>query len=448
MKPVLAFSAAALMAACSVLAQEAAVKLTLADALARARENSPRLSQLSAQQTAAEAALRGAQAERMPLVDLSAGYARNSHVDEFRLTLPNGESRVLFPDIPDNYRLHAGASVPLWTGGRIESAVTAADRQREAAGLDITGAEHDLDLETRTAYWRLVTARESERVLREAVGSYEAHLTDSRNRVQYGVAARNEVLSVQVERDRAELARLQAENAAEISQADLLRLVGLPPGTRLEPVEPIDLTDRSGPTDPTDPTDPTSAEALVSAAWAARPELKALQARIAAARANVGIQRAARRPQASASLGYDYADPNQRIVPPRDELRGTWSAGVTVSLRAFDGGRTAAAAAQAAAQADALERELEDRRRRLGLEVTSHLLDVRTARAALAVTGRNLEAARENVKVARDRYREGVVPSTELLDAETNLLRAGLDQTSAATQLRVALANLDRSVGR
>jgi len=98
--------------------------LSLADALARARANSPRLSQLAAQEAAAEAALRGAQAEKMPLVDLSAGYTRNSHVDEFRLTLPNGESRVLFPDIPNNYRLHAGASVPLWTGGRIESAVT------------------------------------------------------------------------------------------------------------------------------------------------------------------------------------------------------------------------------------------------------------------------------------------------------------------------------------
>jgi outer membrane protein TolC len=422
--------------------------LSLADALARARENSPRLSQLAAQQAAAEAALRGAQAEKMPLVDLSAGYTRNSHVDEFRLTLPNGESRVLFPDIPNNYRLHAGASVPLWTGGRIEGAITAADRQRAAAGLDVTGAEHDLDLETRTAYWRLVTARESERVLREAVTAYEAHITDSRHRVEFGVAARNEVLAVQVERDRAELARLQAENAAEISAADLLRLTGLPPGTRLVLTEAVDLTDRTDETHPTDPSDLTNTEALVTAAWASRPELAALAARIAAARANVGIQRAARKPQAAASIGYDFADPNQRIVPPRDEFRGTWSAGVTISLRAFDGGRSAAAAAQAAAQADALESELEDRRRRLRLEITSRLLDVRTARAALAVTARNLEAARENVKVAKDRYREGVIASTELLDAETNLLRAGLDQTSAATQLRVTLANLDRSVGR
>jgi outer membrane protein TolC len=380
----------------------------------------------------------------MPLVDLSGGYTRNSHVDEFRIAFPGQAPRVLFPDIPNNYRLHAGASVPLWTGGRIGSAVAAADRQREAAGLDLAGGEHDIVLETSTAYWRLVTARESERVLREAVTAYEAHLTDARHRFDFGVAARNEVLAVQVERDRAELSRLQAENAAAIAGADLIRLVGLPPGSHVEPTEPIAPIAAPAPGD-SNGDDP---EALVAAADKARPELRALEARIAAARANVGIQRAASKPQAFLSLGYDYADPNQRIVPPRDEFRGTWAAGVTVSLRAFDGGRTAAAAAQAAAQADALARELEDRRLRLRLEVTSRLLDVRTARAALTVTGRNLEAARENVKVAKDRYREGVIPSTELLDAETNLLRAGLDQTSAATQLRVALANLDRAVGR
>jgi outer membrane protein len=414
------------------------VDLTLSEALDRARRNAPRLAELASLQAAAEAGLRGAEAEKMPQVDLSGGYTRNSHVDEFRITLPGQGSRVLFPDIPNSYRLHAGASVPLWTGGRIESAVAAADRQREAAGLDLAGGEHDVVLETSTAYWRLVTARESARVLREAVTAYEAHLTDAQHRFQFGVAARNEVLAVQVERDRAELSRLQAENAAAIANADLLRLVGLPPGSRIEPTEPLAAASAGG-------EDP---EALFAAADKARPELKALEARIAAARANVDIQRAAGKPQAFLSLGYDYADPNPRIVPPRDEFRGTWAAGVTVSLKAFDGGRTAAAAAQAAAQAEALARELEDRRQRLRLEVTSRLLDVRTALAGLEVTARNLEAARENVKVAKDRYREGVIPSTELLDAETNLLRAGLDQTSAATQVRVALANLDQAAGR
>lgn len=419
-------------------AQGGPVRLTLDEALERARTASPRLESLSALEQAAEAARRGALAERLPLVDLAAGYTRNSDVDEFRITLPGLGTRTLFPNLPNNYRLHAGAALPLYTGGRVESAIAAAGHQREAAALDRTGALNDLLLETRTAYWGLVTARESERVLREAVASYEGHLKDARNRFEVGIAASNEVLSVQVERDRAELARLQAENAADVVNASLVRLTGLPPGTRIEPVEPLAVPE----------TPAAETEALVAAALEARPEVQALEARAQAARVAVEIQRSASRPQANLAVGYDYANPNPRIFPQTDSFRGSWSAGVTVSLRAFDGGRVAAAAAQATAQAEALERQVEDLKSRLRLEVTSRALDLRTARAAAAVAARNLEAARENLRVARDRYQEGVVPSSELLDAETALLRAGLDQTSAATQVRIALANLDRAVGR
>jgi len=412
--------------------------LSLAEALERARTTSPRLGELQAERRAAEAGLAGARAERMPRADVSGNYTRNSDVPELTLSIPGMGTRTLFPNIPDNWRAHAGVSLPLWTAGRIESGITAADRQLQAAGLDLTTAESELTLETREAYWSLVTARESARVLAEAVASYQGHLKSAQDRFDFGVAARNEVLAVQVELDRAELARLSAENAAEVVNANLVRLTGLPPGSHIEPTEPL-----AAPAGPQEDT-----EALVSAALDARPELAALQQRIAAARAAAEIQRANARPQAGFSFGYDYARPNPRILPLRDEFEGTWSAGVTVSLNAFDGGRTAAAVAQAEARADALEQQLESIRQGLRLEVTSRLLDLENARASLAVTERSLESARENLRVANDRYREGVIPSSELLDAETALLRAGLDQTEATTRIQMALARLERAVGR
>jgi len=416
--------------------------MTLAEALERARTASPRLGELEAQRRAAEAGLAGARAERMPRVDVLANYTRNSEVPELSFGIPGVATRTLiFPNIPNMWRAHAGVSLPLWTSGRIESGIDAAGRQLQAAGLDLTTGESELILETRDAYWSLVTARESARVLAEAMQSYEAHRKEAQDRFDFGVAARNEVLAVQVELDRAELARLSAENAAEVANANLVRLTGLPPETRIEPTEPLAAPAGSGET-------PEDIEALVAAALEARPELQALQQRIAAARAAVEIQRALARPQADFSFGYDYARPNLRVLPLRDEFEGTWSAGVTLSLNAFDGGRTAAAVAQAEARADALEQQLESVRQDLRLEVTSRLLDLRNARALLAVTERSLESARENLRVASDRYREGVIPSAELLDAETALLRAGLNQTEAATRVQIALASLERAVGR
>jgi outer membrane protein TolC len=53
------------------------VRLTLAETVERARASSPRLGQLAALQTAADAGLQGARAGRLPVLDLAASYTRN-----------------------------------------------------------------------------------------------------------------------------------------------------------------------------------------------------------------------------------------------------------------------------------------------------------------------------------------------------------------------------------
>ena len=413
------------------------LRLMLAEAVSLARARSARLAQLRSLETAADASFRAARAERLPQLDLSASYTRSSDVPELTISTPTG-TRTIFPNIPDNYRTRAGLSLPLYSGGRIEGGIGAARGQRAAAAKDLEGGIADLVLETTTAYWSLVTARENERVLREAVASFDAHLKDATNRRDVGMAARNEVLAVQVERDRAELARLEAANSAELANANLLRLVDGAPGSRIEPSEPV----------ATAPEAPEELEALAAQASRARPELAALRSRVGSLDAGARAARAASLPQASLLAGYDLANPNSRILPLAARWEGTWSVGVNVSIAAFDGGRAGAATAQARAQAEAARHELEDLERRIRLEVTSRVLEMATARATIAVGQRNLEAAGENVRVSQDRYREGVVPSSELLDAETALLRAGLDLTSALAQLRIATASLDRAVGR
>lgn len=414
------------------------VPLTLQEAVDRARAHSARLVQLRSLQEAADAGLRGARAGRLPQLDLQAGYNRNSNVPELVVSIPGVFSQTVFPNIPDQFRTRAGLTLPLYTGGRVAAGIDAARAQTAAAERELAGAHSDLRLETRTAYWSLVAARESERVLTEALSAFEAHLQDARNRERFGMAARNEVLAVQVERDRAELVRLQAENAAAVANANLLRLVGLPPETSIQPTESPIAPEAT----------PGAIEPLVARALEARPDAAALRSRIAATEAAVRIARSAALPQAGLSAGYDYARPNTRVLPLVPEWKGTWSVGLSVSWSVFDGGRSSAAAAQAESQAQAARAQLEDLERRVRLDVTARALDLQTARAALAVARRNLEAARENLRVSRDRYREGVAFSSDLLDAETAQLRAGLDETQSVIQLRLALANLERAVGQ
>jgi len=420
--------------------EPASVPLGLDEAVSRALLVSARLGELASLERAADAGRRGARAQRLPLLDLGASYYRNSDVPELAIISPGPPpSRLtVFPNIPDTYRAHAALSQPLYTGGRVSGSIDAAESQHQAAGLERETGVQDLVLETKTAFWGLVRARENERVLAEAVAAYESHLKDARNRLELGMAARNEVLAVQVERDRAELNRLSAHNSAELANADLVRLVDLAPGSRITPISEASAVLPPG----------SDVEALVAQATQARPELKALRSRRGALEANVKIARSDRLPQASLAGGYDYANPNPRILPLVAAWNGTWSVGVNIGISVFDGGRTSAAVAEAQARVEAVRHQLDDLERHVRLEVTGRRLDLETAIAALSVAQRNLEAAHENVKVAQDRYREGLIPSSELLDAETAQLAAGLDQTTAVSEVELAAARLNRSLGQ
>jgi len=421
-----------------VAAEATPVRLSLAEAVEQALSVSARLRELEQLRVAAGADFDGARAGRLPTADIAAGYTRRSDIDEFLIPQAPGQPPIGFLNLPNNYVLAARANLPIYAGGRITGRIDAARESEQAAGLDVEASRRALVLETEAAYWGLVTARESEKVLREGLAAFESHLNDAHNRERFGLAARNEVLAVEVERERAELRRLRAENAAEVAEANLVRLLQLPPDAVVEPTEALESR----------PPVQEEREALVSRALDARPERAGLLARVRAAEASVRVARAAGLPQAGLTAGYLYSNPNRNFVPPDEEWRSSWDVGVEVSMRVFDGGRTSASVARAQAQVEALRQRLADVERFIRLEVTQAHLEVRMAHAGIRVADQAVTAGRENHRVSADRYREGVIPSSELLDAATALLEAGLEQTRALADARLAAAELDRAAAR
>lgn len=412
--------------------------LTLDDAIERARAASPHLAELAALEQAAVADVDAADAERRPDTELT-GYAlRRSSVPEYSVQQPGRPPEVIFPSIENNFGARAGISQPIYSGGRIAAGRDAARGGREAAARDRDAGTNDLTLEVRHAYWRLVTARDAERVFTESLAVFEEHLKDAGNFVRFGLAAESDRLNVRVQRDRAELDRLRARSAADTEEANLVRLIGVPPGTRIEPTEPL-LPPAEGVPD---------VESLVAEALAARPDRQALAARVEAAKARVGIEEAGRRPHLAARGGYDYARPNRAVVPPVDRWDGTWDVGVYASFRLFDGGRVDAAVARRRAEAAALEQRLRDLEERIRLEVTARRIDLETARAAIPVARSAMEAAAESRRASLEQYRAGVISSTDLLVVETAELRASLELTSSLSAAREAAAALDRALGR
>ncbi len=414
------------------------VRLTLEQAQALAAERSPLLEEKRALQRAGEASERLARSARMPDLEASARVSRLSDVPEYAITQPDGSRNVIFPNIPNRYAAALDLRVPLYTGGRIRWEQAAAEWLTAAAGGDLATAEADLRLWVTDAFFRVLLAGEEAGVYQHGIEAFEAHLADVENRIRYGLAAKSDLLAVQVQRDKACLSRLEAERDRAVASAALVRLLGLEPEAVIEVV--------GGPAPGAE--DAASLSDLIGEALEARSERAALAARVEAARAAVQRERAERKPVISAGAGYDYSRPNQLIVPPTDEFNDTWDVSLNLTYRFWDGGKRRARIERAESEAFAMAQRLESLDRTIREQVTAAWRELEVFRASVPVAGAGLASAEEHLKVAGDLFREGLLASSELLDAEVARLEAGLSRTVAEVRVRLGQARLDRALAR
>jgi outer membrane protein TolC len=420
------------------VAQDSVIRLTLDDAIARGLDHSHRIAELRARKQGADAAEAGQAAARLPSVALQGGYTRTNHVDEFGIVQPGAPPRIIYPDIPDNYRTRIDLNWPLYSGGRTDALERAAAAEGQAAEEDVAAARADLRLEIARAFWALVSAIETEGVLARSLENAAAHVADLRSRFEQGLLPPNDVLSAETQASRQRVLSIESHNTREIAEADLRRLLGLDGGERLEPVPTLD-----------EPAAPAGTiEALLTEARKSRPELRATAERTAASRAREAAVAATARPQVGVNGGYDYARPNPRIFPRHGSWQDSWDVSVNASWLLWDGGRRRAEMAGAAAASRALDARAADLDRQIAFEVRQRLLELESSRAAISAAADGVRSATEARRVVTERFRAGVITSADVLDADLAVLQAELDLTRSRAQAHLAQARLDRAVGK
>lgn len=413
------------------------IAVTLDEAVTRALATSHRVAEGRARTDAAAAVVEERHAPQMPQVAGVGGYTRTNHVDEFGVPLPNNQLRIIYPDIPDNYRARLDVQWPLYTGGRLQAVETAARREQAAVGHELTSTSADVRLDVTRAFWGLVSARETLRVVEASLARMSDHVRDVRNQLDAGLVPPNEVLTAQAQEARQRMLSIQARATRDVAEADLARLIGAEPGAAITPQATLAL-----------PEAPAAAADLLAEARQRRPERLALEERIAAAETREAAASAGRRPTVAIAGGVDYARPNPRIFPRAREWRESWDAGVNVSWPLFDGGRVRAETAEASATTRAVRARLSEFDSVVALEIRQRLSELESSRAAYDAALFTVQAAAEARRVIGERFAAGVATSTDVVDAQVTVLQAELDRTQAVAAARLAEARLQRAIGR
>jgi outer membrane protein TolC len=415
------------------------LRLTLDDAIARGLGHSHRLAELQARKEGAQAVQVEQSVAWMPSLSFLGGYTRTNHVQEFAIPQPGGRALVVYPDIPDNFRARLDLVWPVYSSGRTDALERAADAERKATEEDIVAAEADLRLEITRAFWALVSAIESERVVGRSLETIGAHVQDLRARFDQGLIAPNDVLTAETQQSRERGLAIEATNLRGVSEADLRRLIGVDAIVHIEPVASLESLGTPS---------TSSVEGLLKEARTQRAERRALEDRLQASREREEAVAAAARPQVGVNAGYDYASPNPRFFPKTNIWHESWDASVNLSVSIWDGGRRGAQRAEAVAASRAAEARTAEFDRQVSFEVQQRRLEVDSSRAAIDAAADGVRSAVEAQRVVLERYRAGVVTNTDVLDANLDVLQAELELTRARANARLADARLQRAIGR
>ena len=305
-----------------------------------------------------------------------------------------------------------GLSYVIYDFGARAAGIDAQRYQLIATLLTNNRVLQDIISEVETAYFSVLAARAQGQASREQETSLQTSLDAVNARLQGGLVSRADQLRARATLVETTLARQASERDLSKAEAALKQSTGIAQTRTLA----LDW-DAAAPT----PLDASTLLAdLLDEAVKQRPDLQALQASAARARAEADRASAARWPSVSlsASTGRTFFVEDERTPS------STYSIGVNVSVPIFDGGRLAATARAAARDAERLQADTESQQAQVERTVAEAYYDVRHAQTQREGITVQFESASESAQAAEARYTAGVGSLLEWLTAQADLARA------------------------
>jgi outer membrane protein TolC len=439
-----------IMVAAAGASAQKQMSLTLDQSIGLGLDNSRILHASRMGADAAEARSSEASAAQLPSLKATGSYTRLSDVPPFVLTLPPpmSGSYTISPTIVNNYNLRLTLQQPLFTGFRVQSGASMADNAAKAAGEDYNRDRSELVYAVTNAYWSLFKAIEFKKLIDETAGQVKAHLTDVQNFLAQGLATNNDVLKVQVQYSSIQLQQIDANNNVQLAMIGLNNVMGIPLETQ--------VTLASAPAEPgmapgdslIGPGTLPAVDILAERALERRPELKALDYRVQAGEDGVRLARSGWFPQVYLTGNYNYARPNQRLVPTQDIFKDTWDVSLVASWDIWNWGSTVHQTHQAQAQLSQVMDAKSALRDGVRLEVTQAYLNLKQSGERIGVSRQGVEQSQENYRVTNERFKSGLALNSDLLDAEVALLQAKTSFTQSLVDYQLSAARLRKAIGQ
>ncbi|MDR0892176.1 MAG: TolC family protein [Mediterranea sp.] len=351
--------------------------------------------------------------------------AGNSIIDAFRT---------------DTRNVYVGAislTQPLYMGGKIRAYNKITRYAEQLARQGQHAGRQEVILSTDQAYWQVVSLASKKRLAEGYLRLLQQLDSDVEKMIKEGVATRADGLSVRVKVNEAEMTLTKVEDGLSLARMLLCQLCGLDLST------PLTLADEN-----LDSLPPTLANADfdLSTAYANRPELRSLELATQIYRQKVNVTRSEYLPTIALMGNYLVTNPSV-FNSFENKFRGMWNVGVMVQVPLWHWGQGIYKTRAAKAEARIAQYQLQDAREKVELQVSQAAFKVNEAARKLTMADGNMAKAEENLRYATLGFKEGVITTSNVLEAQAAWLSAHSEKIDAQIDVRLTEIYLRKATG-
>jgi outer membrane protein len=319
--------------------------------------------------------------------------------------------------------------------GRTHNLVLSAQSAAKAQIESERATELDIMLTVDQAFYQALTAQAVLKVAQQTLNQRQATAD------QVGALAKAKIRSdldrsfADVQSSQAKELLLDAQNSAQSAMATLNDVLGSEQDQQYALVDETNGNPLPAPSDP---------EALVNAAFSARPDLAAMNDQFLAARQFSTAERDLWLPTVSALAAVGG-------TPVRaDQIESSWygAAGANMSIPVFNGFLFNADAKDAKLRAQAAQENVRKLRDVIARDVRTAVLNAQTAYQRIGVAKQLLDQSNLALDLATARYKIGLSGIVEISQAQLNQTQAEIDNTNARYSYETALAVVRYEIGQ
>ncbi|MEY8590867.1 TolC family protein [Butyricimonas hominis] len=323
---------------------------------------------------------------------------------------------------------------PIYMGGKI-----VAYNKITRFAEQIAQSQHDQQLqevilEVDRTYWQIVSLQSKKQLAESYLELVRKLDGDVDHLIEEGMATKADGLSIKVKVNEAEVTLIQVNNGLALSKMLLCQLCGL------EMTTEVRLRDEATEL----PAGTTAAD--IETALENRPELRSLDMAQQIGKHKVTIARSEFMPNVALTGGYLTTNPSLTNGFQK-KFNGLWNVGVVVKIPILTWGERHHKVQAARREAAIATYQFDEAAEKVELQVTQSRQKMQEATERYAAATRSQAEADENLRCATLGMQEGVIPVSNVLEAQTAWLSAHSEQLTARIDVMLADLYLRKALG-